>query len=221
MSDVRPSLFPLNAAIMVALSKGRFRCTENVGCTLIWPADAFCWLVFPPLLVLMAQYLLLSSRVLESMVSTFSFEAIWTPLVESFPLGITFFPLMKLDTLKSSNAAEWHAIHTSWLLWAGFSFGLIRLTTWLFWSNLNGSIPTSEYPSLSKSWPLATASPYTQAGRQDLCATDPLRMSADRARKMRSSISAFPGFRLSLTWSIIALWAAVWNFPLRILHILS
>ncbi len=76
MSDVLPSVFPVNAAIMVALSKGRFLCTEKVGCTLICPADALCWLVFPPLLVLIAQYLLLSSRVLESIVSMFSFEAI-------------------------------------------------------------------------------------------------------------------------------------------------
>lgn len=83
----------------------------------------------PSLLVLMAQYLLLSSRVLDTIASMFSFEAICTPLVESFPLGSTLVPLMKLDTLRSSNAAELHAIHTNWLLCAGFSFGLIRLYT--------------------------------------------------------------------------------------------
>lgn len=42
MSDVLPSVFPENAAMMVALSNGRFLCTENVGCVLIWPAEALC-----------------------------------------------------------------------------------------------------------------------------------------------------------------------------------
>nr|pir hypothetical 8.8K protein - influenza A virus (strain A/ Kiev/59/79 [H1N1]) [Influenza A virus] len=42
MSEVLPSVFPVNAAMTVDLSNGRFLCTENVGCTLIWPAEALC-----------------------------------------------------------------------------------------------------------------------------------------------------------------------------------